>query len=90
MADSFNIVVIGHGASAHYVASQCHGVEGLRIVATIARPASVARARSFAAGRFAVVSDLAAVPGRVDLVVDCAGHCGLAAMDRQPWPGAST
>lgn len=37
MADSFNIVVIGHGASAHYVASQCHGVEGLRIVATIAR-----------------------------------------------------
>lgn len=26
-----------------------------------------------------MVSDLAAVPGRVDLVVDCAGHCGLAA-----------
>ena len=70
------IGIIGQGAIARYVA-QALAKDGTPAATVLARPGREAAARSALGAE--VVTDAAAMAARADLVIDCAGHAGLAA-----------
>jgi len=67
------IGIIGEGAIGRYVAEQLR-TEGLEPCAILVRPARLDGPRVGSAARVASVS---ALPGDLDLMVDCAGHAAL-------------
>ncbi len=78
MAKSLKIAMIGYGSIATYVANAIKGDPLIDIVAVICRPGSVDRASGFADGDAQIVTEIGQVNPKPDLVVDCAGHAGLA------------
>ncbi len=73
-----NIVIVGHGSIANYVVEQVLSGAGIRIAALICRKTSLPRADRFANGRFPVCTAVEELDSTPDLLVDCAGHPGLA------------
>ncbi|MFD0858066.1 aspartate dehydrogenase [Roseovarius aquimarinus] len=71
-----SIGIIGFGAIAQYVARELER-GGLRAAVVLARPGREDAAR--AAMQIEAVTDADALAERADLVIDCAGHAGLAA-----------
>lgn len=78
MKHPLNIALVGHGAIAGYVVDQVLPVSGITIAALICRETSLDRAEAFAKKRFSVVTSVDQLDPRPDLLVDCAGHSGLA------------
>ncbi|MGH1491620.1 MAG: aspartate dehydrogenase [Acidimicrobiales bacterium] len=75
------IALIGHGAIATYVAQQLDSVEGAALTHVIVRPGRQAAAiQALGAPTTCVtVTSVDQLSSSVQLVVDCAGHAGLAA-----------
>lgn len=78
MPRQFSIVIVGHGSIANYVVEQVLSGSGIRIAALICRQASLSKAERFANGRFPVCTSVDELDSGPDLLVDCAGHSGLA------------
>jgi len=78
MEKKLGIAVIGQGPIARYVIEQVFDEPLVCIHAIIARESSLEKALSFADGRFSACTAIRDVEPRLDLVVDCAGHAGLA------------
>lgn len=73
------IALVGYGAIAGYVVDQVSPLEEIAIIALICREASRSKAEELADGRFSVLAAVDELSDRPDLLVDCAGHSGLAA-----------
>ena len=78
MTRQLNIALVGHGAIAGYVVDQVLPASGITIAALICRETSLERAEAFAEKRFPVVTSIDQLDSKPDLLVDCAGHSGLA------------
>ncbi|MEM7069393.1 MAG: aspartate dehydrogenase [Pseudomonadota bacterium] len=77
MTSPLNIVLVGHGAIAGYVAEQILPVSAIDIVALVCRESSYSKASQFADDRFPVFTSVELIEPKPDLLVDCAGHSGL-------------
>ncbi|MCL4137082.1 UNVERIFIED_CONTAM: hypothetical protein GTU68_041004 [Idotea baltica] len=76
------IALIGHGAIATYVAQQLGSIDGAALTHVIVRPgreAAAVEALGAPAAQCATVTSVDQLSSTVQLVVDCAGHAGLAA-----------
>ncbi|WP_371810262.1 aspartate dehydrogenase [Ruegeria sp. HKCCD8929] len=69
------IAFIGHGAIASHAARRCP--DGAEIIAVICRPGREAAARQVMGAP--AITEIADLPKRPDLLIDCAGHAGLRA-----------
>lgn len=78
MYRQLSIVIVGHGSVASYVIEQILAIDGIRVAAVICRESSRLKADRFANGRFPVCTAVDELDSRPDLLVDCAGHSGLA------------
>lgn len=72
-----NIVMIGHGAIASYVASQIDPLDNVRIAAILCRPGREQSARQSISGDAIATNQITDVSSSIDLAIDCAGHQGL-------------
>lgn len=74
-----DLILIGHGPIAGYVAERLRGRDGLRLAAVICRPGREAAARAaFDVADLAVATSAGELPALANpLALDCAGHAGL-------------
>lgn len=73
-----NIVILGYGAIASYVASTLASDQRVQLTHVICRPGREAAARQAMGVRCALVNTVQELTEPVDLVLECAGHEGLA------------
>ncbi len=78
LSRQLSIVIVGHGSIANYVVDQIRSDPGICILALLCRSLSLPKAERFANGEFPVYKSLDKLDTRPDLLVDCAGHSGLA------------
>lgn len=72
------MVIIGQGAIARYVADALEGQDAARITAVLCRPGREDAAREMFGAKAQVVSDAARIRPPIRLALDCAGHAALA------------
>lgn len=78
MADtSLNILMIGHGAIASYVAEQIKDDRGLKIASALCRTGRAEEARRVLGADIQAAGSLDDITVPVSLAVDCAGHAAL-------------
>ena len=78
MKQCLSIALIGHGAVARYVIDQLAGNAAITISALICRPGSRSKATRLATDQLEIVTSIDDLNPAPDLLVDCAGHSGLA------------
>ena len=72
-----DILIIGHGAIATYVAEHIREFDGVKLKFVVCRPGREQAAKNAIGGDVIAINNVSKIKDKVDIAIDCAGHQAL-------------